>query len=84
MNSQDFVMWLDQMWLSEEAAAEVLGFDSATITRFRFEGAPLVVGLACAAVARDLPAWSAGRGKGRRRSKAGTSAEVIDLQEFIA
>lgn len=57
MPAADFERFLDLMNLSERAAVEVLGISRPSIARYKREGAPLVVALACAAIARGLKPW---------------------------
>lgn len=57
MSAEAFNAWLDHMQLSERAAVEVLGITRQTIHNYRERGAPLYVGLACAAIAAGLEPW---------------------------
>ncbi|WP_028035871.1 hypothetical protein [Chelativorans sp. J32] len=58
MEAKDFTAWLDHMQFSDAEAARRLGLGSRnTIAKYKVEGAPEYIGLACAALAYGLPAW---------------------------
>lgn len=60
MNANDFIDWQEHTGFSDAEAARRLGIGSRnTIAKYRAEGAPEYIGLACAAVARQLPGWKA-------------------------
>lgn len=57
MSADDFNAWLDHMGISGLEAARRLGVSKNTVPRYKIEGAPLHIGLACAALAFGLPPW---------------------------
>lgn len=58
MKSKDFRAWIVRMGYNDSEAARKLGLGSRnTITKYKDEGAPEYIGLACAALAYGLPAW---------------------------
>ena len=63
MTAHDFIAWLDQLWLSDRDAAADLGVSTQEIARFKYEGAPKSVALACSALASDLDPWCSRRRK---------------------
>jgi hypothetical protein len=59
MSAEDFNAWLAAMRLNDSKATLALGLGSRhTLIRYKAEGAPLYIGLACAALARGMPIWS--------------------------
>lgn len=63
MPASDFAAWLAAMkiqrgWSAQEAARQ-LGCGRNMVTIWAREAAPLYIGLACAALAANLPVWSA-------------------------
>ena len=61
MPAADFIAWLDWMDLSDRQATAALGLGSRnTLARFKVEGAPLYIALACAALDRNVPPWAPG------------------------
>lgn len=64
MTAQDFENWLDHMGLKGAGAARALGLAPNSVVKYRREGAPLTVALACAALAFGLPPWSRPAGTG--------------------
>ncbi len=63
MNAKDFTHWMDRMGLkSDSAAAELLGLGSRnTVAKYRADGAPLYIALACAALLNNIPPYAAER-----------------------
>jgi transcriptional regulator with XRE-family HTH domain len=59
MTAEDFAAWIDHMKLSERKVAETLQLSRTTVAKYRREGAPVHIGLACAALAFGLPEWRA-------------------------
>jgi hypothetical protein len=62
MTARQFAAWLDAMrevnhW-SERRCAKELGVGVNQPTRWKRNGAPKYIGLACAAVAVQLPPWA--------------------------
>ena len=59
MTPQDFESWMSRMgFKSSTAAQEALGIGSRhTITKYRKEGAPLFIALACAALLNNIPPY---------------------------
>ena len=58
MNALTFRAWLKEMDFTDAAAAKALGIGSRnTIAKYRAEGAPLHIALACAALAEGLEPW---------------------------
>ena len=58
MTSDDLRAWQKQMNLTYESAAAALSVSRATYARYIQNGAPLSIGLACAALAAGLPPYS--------------------------
>ena len=58
MTANEFEHWLDRLWLSDGEAARLLGVSRKRIKHFRQSGAPIYIGLACAAVACKLHPWA--------------------------
>ncbi len=58
MTANEFENWLDRLWLSDGEAARLLGVSRKRIKHFRQSGAPIYIGLACAAVAYKLHPWA--------------------------
>ena len=66
MTGKAFCAWLEQMKLSDRTAVVALGLGSRnTIAKYKVEGAPLYIALACAALARGLPPFG-GEGQSDR------------------
>jgi len=60
MTAKDFCAWLDHMKLNDSAATRALGLGSRhTLARYKTQGAPRHIALACAALAFGLPPWKA-------------------------
>lgn len=57
MTADDFAAWLEHMGFNILQASARLGMSRNTVARYMKEGAPVSVGLACAALAFGLPAW---------------------------
>ena len=57
MSAIDFNAWLEHMGISGRKAAQQLGTANDTITKYKRDGAPLYIGLACGALAFGLPSW---------------------------
>lgn len=57
MTADDFEAWQDGMGLSGLEAARRLGLAKNSVVRYRAEGAPVTVALACAALAAGLGPW---------------------------
>ncbi len=57
MSADDFLAWLDERGISGREAARQLGVSNDTITRYKRNGAPLHIALACAAICQGLPPW---------------------------
>lgn len=57
MPAEDFRDWLTAMDMSAAKAAELLGVHPNTMTKYRSEGAPYHVALACSAVYHRLGPW---------------------------
>ena len=59
MNAADFRKWQTRLKLKDIDAMRALGIGSRnTLKKYQEEGAPLYIGLACAAVAAGLPPWT--------------------------
>lgn len=58
MTGRDFEKWLRVMGWSQRKCALELDLSRNTVAKYLVEGAPVTVGLACAAVAAGLPEWS--------------------------
>lgn len=61
MTAQDFTRWVAVMGWNDSRVASELALSRNTVAKYKREGAPLSIGLACAALAAGLPAWEAGR-----------------------
>jgi hypothetical protein len=58
MTADDFNAWLAHMKLNDAQATRALGLGSRnTLVKYKAEGAPGYIALACAALAYGLPAW---------------------------
>ncbi|OQC18922.1 MAG: hypothetical protein BWX69_03140 [Planctomycetes bacterium ADurb.Bin069] len=57
MRAADFEAWITRMGWSGLEAARRLGTSKNSVVRYRREGAPLTVALACAALAAGLGPW---------------------------
>lgn len=57
MTANEFCDWLKAMKISGAQAARLLGVNVNTITRYKREGAPQTVGLACSALYHRLEEW---------------------------
>lgn len=57
MTGSDFIAWMAHLSLNNQEAAKVLEIGRNTVTRYRKDGAPRHIGLACSAIAMNLPAW---------------------------
>lgn len=60
MNADDFNDWLQRTGLSGLQAAEVLGIAKNSVVKYRREGAPLHIALACSAIYHKLGPWRIG------------------------
>lgn len=60
MSATDFQSWLDHMGLKQKEVMVLLGIKTrTTIIKYKTEGTPLYIALACAALANDLKPWGA-------------------------
>lgn len=57
MDAKDFAAWIDHMNISDAEAARRLDIARNSVAKYRREGAPGYIGLACAALAFGLPTW---------------------------
>lgn len=57
MTPNEFCEWLKAMKITGAVAARLLGVNVNTITRYKREGAPQTVALACAALYHRIGAW---------------------------
>lgn len=57
MSGEDFSAWIEHMGYSGREAARQLGLANDSVVKYKREGAPLHVALACAALAFGLPPW---------------------------
>ncbi|WP_323034095.1 hypothetical protein [Pararhodobacter sp.] len=57
MTAEDFEAWLDLRGISGREAARQLGVSNDTITKYKRQGAPLYIALACSALCHGLPPW---------------------------
>jgi hypothetical protein len=57
MTADDFNAWLEHTGFSGLEAARQLGTANNTIVRYRRDGAPHYIGLACSAICQGLPPW---------------------------
>jgi len=61
MPAKAFTAWQASQGLTDSQAARQLGTSPSTIARYRSAGGSALLGLACAAVAADLPSWNKGK-----------------------
>jgi plasmid maintenance system antidote protein VapI len=54
MTPQDFTRWLDAMNITAKQAAKALGVTQNTITRYKANGGPVMLHLACKALFHRL------------------------------
>ncbi|KNY16933.1 hypothetical protein AKG11_11470 [Shinella sp. SUS2] len=58
MTADDLNAWLEHMKFNDAEATRRLGLGSRnTLAKYKVEGAPLHIGLACGALAFGLPPW---------------------------
>jgi plasmid maintenance system antidote protein VapI len=57
MTANEFAAWLAAMKITGAEAARLLHVTPNTVTRYRREGAPRAIGLACAALFHRLEEW---------------------------
>ncbi len=57
MTGPDFTSWMSHLGLNNLEAAERLDIGRNTVTRYKRDGAPGHIGLACSAIAMNLPEW---------------------------
>ena len=57
MTGKQFAAWCDHMGLRDSDAARQLGTAPSTIARYRKDGGPALLGLACAAISAGLSSW---------------------------
>lgn len=57
MTPQSMRSWLAEMKISSAEGARLLGIHPNTMTRYKTEGAPVHVALACAALYHKLKPW---------------------------
>jgi hypothetical protein len=57
MTADDFNAWLEHMNISGLEAARRLGLGKDTVTRYKRDGAPPYIALACSALCHGLPPW---------------------------
>lgn len=57
MEAKDFTAWMEHMNFNDSTAARALGISRTSVIKYKADGAPLSIGLACAALAFGLPAW---------------------------
>jgi hypothetical protein len=61
MSGKDFEAWMEKRGLSITGAMAALEIGSRhTIIKFKRDGAPLYIALACAAIAAGVAPWTAG------------------------
>lgn len=61
MTAEDFNDWLARTGLSAAQAAEALGVSKSSVLKYRQEGGPPIVALACSAIFQKLKPWAIGR-----------------------
>lgn len=57
MTAQEFNGWLQAMRITAAEAGRLLGVTPNTITRYKRQGGPKSIGLACAALYHRLEEW---------------------------
>lgn len=57
MTGEDFTEWMKREKHSVSSAARALGISRTTVMKYKEEGAPEYIGLACAALALGSGAW---------------------------
>jgi len=60
MNAKEFCDWMARMDLNNLEAAAALGISRNTVPRYKKEGTPLYIDLACAALSYGLPPMGTG------------------------
>jgi len=55
MNAKDFCDWMQRMDINAVEFSKKTGISRNTVTRYRREGTPLYIDLACAALSYGLP-----------------------------
>jgi len=58
MTADDFKGWIAAMGWNDSQAASELALSRNSVAKYKREGAPLSIGLACAALAAGLGPWS--------------------------
>lgn len=61
MPARQYAAWQAALGLTDSQASRILGTAPSTIARYRESGGPALLGLACAAVAAELPSWNKGK-----------------------
>ncbi|BAQ16934.1 hypothetical protein [Methyloceanibacter caenitepidi] len=59
ISAEDFAAWVENVAGSDRKAAAMLSLARDTVAKYRDEGAPLYIGLACAALYHRLDPFSA-------------------------
>ncbi len=59
MTGEEFMAWMATRSLNDSSAARALGISRPSIIKYKAEGAPLLVALACGAISAGVPPWSA-------------------------
>lgn len=57
MKGEEFTAWMAAQGLNDSSAARALEISRTTVIKYKAGGAPLVVALACAALAAGLEPW---------------------------
>lgn len=57
MTADDFNNWLKRTGLSGLQAAKILGIAPNSVVKYRREGAPIHIALACSAIYHKLEPW---------------------------
>lgn len=61
MTGEDFTAWMQHMGYNITQTVQALEVSRNTVPRYMKDGAPLYIALACAALARKIQPWRAGR-----------------------
>lgn len=57
MQARTFLAWLASMGMTDSEAARALGCSPSTVARYREQGGPAILGLACNAISKGLSSW---------------------------
>jgi hypothetical protein len=58
MTAESMRLWLSEMGISAAEGAKLLGVHPNTMTKYKTEGAPVHIALACAALYHRIKPWA--------------------------